>query len=96
MTQTTLSFPDLTRPRNQKAHVLYLLLTKKYLSEQDTSFNAFRSRLSELKREPYNLPVQFIRKPFVTVLGKKSKYKKHFILPEDREYCLEVYNKINN
>lgn len=83
------------RPKNQKAAVLKMLIDQPGVSERDTVFNGFRTRISELKREPYNLNIRTVKVPFKTQFGKESHFNKHFLYGIDKEYARKLYEKIN-
>jgi hypothetical protein len=85
--------PHLKKPKNQKAEVLRLLINRRSgVSERDTVLNGFRARISKLNED---LNIQFKVIPFTTTLGKKSDYRRHFIIKEDLPTAIEFYNKIN-
>ncbi len=47
----------LAKPTSQITTVLYKLITEGKISEQETGFNAYRSRLSDLRRK-YQLNIR--------------------------------------
>jgi hypothetical protein len=84
----------LSPPRNQTCKILKALIEGKILTEQMTSMNGFRTRISELKRL-HQVPIHFAWKKFTSEFGEESQCKAHFILEVDRERCCEIYEKIN-
>lgn len=91
--QTTLAL--LTEPKNQTCKILKRLIEGESITEQQTGQNGFRTRISELKRK-HNAPIHFAWKKYKDTFGEESQCKAHFILPCDREACIELYEKINN
>lgn len=79
-------------PLNQKAHILYKMIHGYGISEQESAFNGYRSRISELKKA---IPISAERRPFVNRFGKKSGYNYHYIAPENKAAAIELYKKIN-
>lgn len=86
--------PNLQPPTNQLAAVLADLISKDGISERDTKFNGFRSRISDLKID-YNLNIQKEMKDFVNTFNRPCKYSFHYLNEVDKEAAIEVYNKIN-
>jgi hypothetical protein len=70
--QTTIAF--LAEPRNQKAVILKRLIEGEMISERDTVYNGFRTRISE-PRIDYGVPIRFNWKPFVNEFGHARKIK---------------------
>lgn len=89
-----LSIQTLPPAKNQMAAVLKLLIETKGVSERDTPFNGFRSRISELRLE-FNLNIRHVKENFVTQFGKLSHYNRHFLLECDKAEAIELYEKIN-
>lgn len=85
---------NLQPPTNQLAAVLAAMIDYEGVSEQDTKFNGFRTRISELRLE-YLLPIESKQIEFENRFGRKSKYKFHYLNEVDKEAAIEVYNKIN-
>jgi hypothetical protein len=90
--QTTLTL--LSPPRNQKALILKRLIDGEMISERDTVYNGFRTRISELRLD-HNVPIRFNWKPFKNEFGHEGKYKVHYILSVDKELCEKIYETIN-
>lgn len=81
--------------KNQRADVLRMLIeSEDGLSERDTVFNGFRSRITELKRIP-GLNIHTVREPFITQFGKKSNFNVHFLLEIEKDAAIAIYEKIN-
>ncbi len=91
--QTTLIF--LSPPKNQMAHLLYDMIQGRMISEQQYAYNRFRGSLSDLINN-YSVPIHHQDVPFENTFGRKSTYRKHYILSIDRERAMEIYHKINN
>lgn len=89
--QLSISF-ELPAPKNQKAAVLKMLIESNGLSERDTFYNGFRSRISQLRK---HLNIRTIQKDFVSQFGRKSQYNVHFILDCDKPAARELYQRIN-
>lgn len=95
MYQATLfDYTRLADPKNQLASVLKLLITTKGVSEQQTPFNGFRSRISDLRLK-HQLNIRTIQKEFINQFNRPSKYNVHFLLEGDKQKAIELYNKIN-
>lgn len=90
--QTTLTL--LSPPKNQKAVILKRLIEGEMISERDTVYNGFRTRISELKLD-YGVPIRFNWKPFVNEFEHVRKYKVHYLLTIDRERCIAIYERLN-
>ena len=82
-------------PKNQRASVLKMLIIKNSLSERDTVFNGFRTRISELKKEPHNLNIRTIRVPFTNQFGRPGHYNKHFLLDADKPEAVKLFIEMN-
>ena len=85
----------LGRPKNQRACILKLLIETNGISEQQTPFNGYRTRISELKREPYNLNIRTVKVAFKTQFGRDSHYNKHFLYDSDKPGAVKLYEEIN-
>lgn len=90
--QTALTF--LAPPKNQTCKILRRLIEGEAITEQQTGQNGFRTRISELKRK-HKAPIHFAWKKYTDAFGDESQCKAHFILPCDREVCIELYEKLN-
>lgn len=93
--QLAISFSSLTEvppAKNQLAAVLKLLIESGGVSERDTVFNGFRSRISQLRKK---LNIRTIQKDFTSQFGRRSQYNVHFILDCDKEEARKLYEKIN-
>lgn len=90
--QQTLTF--LSPPKNQKAVILKRLIEGEMISERDTVYNGFRTRISELRLD-YGVPIRFNWKAFKNEFGHEGKFKVHYILSVDKEDCEKIYDKIN-
>lgn len=90
--QTEIAF--LSEPKNQTAKILKRLIEGEAITEQQTGQNGFRTRISELKRK-HNAPIHWAWEKYTDTFGEESVCKAHFILPPDRELCVELYEKIN-
>lgn len=88
--QAELSF--LAPAKNQMASVLKMLIEREFVSERDTVFNGFRSRLSNLTKD-YGLDIQFVLRKFQNQFGRNASYRDHFLV--DKQKAIEVYQKIN-
>lgn len=80
--------------RNQLASVLKMLIENPSVSERDTPFNGFRSRISDLRLK-HNLEVRHTEVKFVNQFGRESSYRKHYLLEIDKEKGVELYREIN-
>lgn len=90
--QTEITF--LAPPKNQKAKLLKALIEGNMISERDTNWNGFRTRISELRLN-HNVPIRFNWKAFTNEFGHEGKYKVHYILTVDKDMCIEIYEKVN-
>jgi hypothetical protein len=80
--------------KNQKAAVLKMLIEGNGISEQETPFNGFRTRISELKRE-HELNIRTVKVAFKTQFGRESHYNKHFLYDSDKINAVKLFNEIN-
>ena len=79
---------------SQLAAVLKMLIERDGVDERETPFNGFRSRISDLILK-HGLNIRFIMRPFINQFGRKSEYRRHFLLSSDKAEAVELYNKIN-
>lgn len=92
--QLSTSFKELSKPKNQKAHMLLDMIEGKMIAEQDYCYNRFRGNISDfILKEGLEIRHQDV--PFVNQYGHKGTYRKHYILSIDRDKAREVYEKIN-
>lgn len=82
----------LSKPLNQTAAVLRLLITRKKVSERQTPFNGFRARVSELNKL---IQIPFNHVKFTNQFGNKGYYREHFIADMNKSKAIELYKKIN-
>ena len=87
----TIQLPPAT---TQKTAVLKMLIETDGVSEQQTPFNGFRTRISELKLE-HELPIQTKRVDFTTQFGRSSAYNVHYLHSEDKMAAVELFNELN-
>lgn len=80
--------------KNQLASVLKKLLENESVSERQTNYNGFRSRISDLRLK-HNLDVRHTEVEFITEFGKKSSYRKHYLLEIDKDKAVQLYKEIN-
>lgn len=80
-------------PTTQLTSVLKMLIEKDGVSERDTVYNGFRTRISELKLE-YSLPIVTEKIPFVTALGRPSTYNKHSLMNKDKAEATKLYYRL--
>jgi hypothetical protein len=80
--------------RNQLASVLKMLLENESVSERDTVFNGFRSRISQL-RIKHKLYIRFREEKFKNQFGRESTFRRHYLMEIDKEKGLELYREIN-
>lgn len=80
--------------RNQLASVLKMLLENESVSEQETPFNGFRARISDLRLK-HHLEVKNTEVKFTNQFGRKSSFMKHYLLEIDKEKGVELYREIN-
>lgn len=93
MNQLTIDF--IAPYKNQMAHLLYDMINGKMISEQDYSYNRFRGNISDLIND-HNCPIRHKDVPFTNTFGRKSTYRKHYILTIDRDEAISIYQKINS
>lgn len=94
MIQLSIFSIELPPARNQLAAVLKALIENKNVSERDTVFNGFRSRISELRRK-HELNIGYITEDFVNQFNHSSTFRRHYLLPGEKEKAIEIYNQIN-
>lgn len=93
MSQMTMEF--LAPAKNQMARLLRDMIEGRMISEQDYSYNRFRGNISDLINE-YGCPIRHQDVPFVNSFGRKSKYRKHYIMSVDRAEAIKIYHKVNS
>ncbi len=93
MSQLTLNY--IAPPTNQMAHLLYEMIQGKMISERMFEYNRFRGSISDLIND-FSVPVHHTDVPFENTFGRKSTYRKHYILNIDRERAIEIYERVNN
>lgn len=86
--------PFLQPPTKTISKVLFALITRPEIREQDFRINSFRSILHEL-REDYKLPVRFKEKKGETEFGRKIIYRVHYLWTSTVPRAVRLYNKIN-
>lgn len=84
----------LARPKNQRAHLLRELIKGKMISERQFQYNRFRGSISDLVRK-YSIPLKHKDVPFENVFGRKSHYRRHYLMLINRTKAIKVYNEIN-
>lgn len=84
------------QPINIKTEILYGLITKPFISEQEFVANSFRIRLSELRNDLAPIEIKSQWQDFVNFYGHKSRFKKHFISEEDIPEAKKVYKSLVN
>jgi hypothetical protein len=87
----------LIKPINIKAEILKGLIDNSFITEQDFTYNSFRVRLTEIRREleQVGITVHFGLQEFVNEYGNKGTFRKHYLHNIDKEKASAVYNKIN-
>jgi len=85
----------LPEPKKYITKVLYGLITRSAISEQDYRINSFRSILSDLRRE-YGIPIRHVDVEGTNEFGKKYVYRRHFLLTISHRKAIKTYMKINN
>lgn len=88
MTKVRLPFP-----LTQKAYLLHSLLNQEAINEQECKMNSFRARISDLRDDGVDIKNRWI--PFLNRCFKKSRYMEHFLLKEEEENAILIYNRIN-
>lgn len=87
-------FPNLPEPKTQLQVVLLMLIqAADGVSERDTHYNGFRSRISNLKLD-YAAPIKTVSVKFITDLKKKSHYNRHYIEASDKQTAIALYHKL--
>lgn len=85
-------------PVNQRAKILKALIDLPYVSESENfnSYNGFRMRLTEIRREleAVGVSIHFVWHEFEGEFGK-GQFKRHFLLSCDRDKAVELYDRIN-
>jgi len=85
---------ELERPKNQLAAVLKMLIERNGVSERQTVFNGFRTRISELRKD-FHLNIRTVRVKKRSQFGRIIYYNKHFIYDSVRPKAIKIYNRIN-
>lgn len=85
---------QLAPPTNQAAMILAAMIQYEGISERDTQFNGFRTRISELINH-WELPIKKKMVEFTNQFGRKSKYSFHYLNEIDRLVAANVYEKVN-
>jgi hypothetical protein len=83
----------LPAPRSSTAEVLYGLITRSEISEQDFRMNGFRSRISDLKR--MGIPVKDKTKTRPNIHGHPMTYKVRYLFSISIPKAIRLYLKIN-
>ena len=94
MSQLSFDLEILESPTNQMAHLLRDMINGKMIAEQNYKYNRFRGSISDLILE-YNCPIRHKDVDFYNSFGRKSYYRKHYILLIDKDQAIEIYRKIN-
>ena len=81
-------------PKNQASFILHTLLNKKGLTERESGFNSYRTRISELIND-YGAPIRARRIAFTNRFKRPSHCNEHYIDKQDYPLAVEVYFKIN-
>lgn len=89
--QLSISF-ELPPAKTQLASVLKMLIETNGISERQTVFNGFRSRISTLRK---HLNIRTVQEDFISQFGRKSQYNVHFLMDCDKDAARELYEKIN-
>ena len=85
---------NIPKPTNTLAEVLYGLITRSEISEQEYSQNGFRSRICDLKKR--GIPVKDKTKTKLNVHGREIKYKVRYLFTISIPKAIRTYNKINS
>lgn len=95
--QLTIQYETLKEPKNQTAKILKKLIETDGVNERQFTYNSFRIRLSELRKEllDQQIHLHYVEKDFVNEFKREGKYRHHFILECDKEKALQVYNSLN-
>lgn len=81
-------------PKSQITDILSRLITTRGVSEQQTNYNSFRTRISDL-RIKYGLRIQVRQIEFTNRFGHDATYSEHYLLEEDKPAAVELYNRLN-
>lgn len=84
---------QLPEPVNTKAAVLFELITRREISEQDMRQNGFRMRITELKRMGLNIQEKI--KKGKNQFGNFISYKVRYLFLKDLPAAKELYNELN-
>lgn len=84
---------ELPKPKSTLAEVLYGLITKSEISEQQFAQNGFRSRISDLKK--LGIPVKEKIIEGVSRHGNPMKYKVRYLFMISIPKATRIYRKIN-
>ena len=77
---------------SQTTHILFKLITKdKGVSEQQFSYNGFRSRISELRKR---LTIKETEVDFVNRFKRSSSYLRHWISNSEKQKAIKLYLKL--
>ena len=85
---------QLAQPLNQSAMILAAMIQYEGISERETQFNGFRTRISEL-HNIFGLPIKKKMVEFTNQFGRKSKYSFHYLDEIDKVLAANVYKKVN-
>jgi len=85
---------ELPKPKSAKATILYGLITRQEISEQEYPFNGFRSRVSDLKLK-HNLPIRFKKIKGKNQFGHAMVYRVHYLWRISIPKAIRLYRKIN-
>lgn len=83
----------LPAPKNQKAEILYDLITSNEITESNYPYTGFRSRLSDLRR--LGLTIRFQWKNFKSRYGRKGRFKVHYLWETHKRKAVRLYREIN-
>ena len=88
---------ELAQPVNNVCDIFKALIERTAISEREFNQNGFRSRLTDIREELAleNIAVHYATEDFTNTHGRKSSYRKLFLLECDKEKATEVYNKLN-
>lgn len=88
---------QIAQPVNTTAQVFKGLIDHPFISERDFNLNGFRSRLTNIREAlaPEGITLHFAVQEFTNEHGRKSSFRKHFLLECEKEKAKQVYNKIN-
>lgn len=85
----------LSEPNSLKAEILYALLTRLFITEQDFRMNSFRSRVSDL-RTKHKLTIRHKDVTKKNRYGHAMTYRRHYIWMKDAKKALRIYKTIND